>query len=765
MAPNATRAPPSTEPVVQRVHVGGLAPSVTPRDLVNRFSSFGTVQQGERGIQGLGTTPNGAPRSYAFFSLETTPAKFYRCVSMLNGSMWKSHKLKIGPAKPTWQERLNPKQSTPSSIQPKPKKRKRPSRDPDVGYAATRFEVVTPDNISKHRGWVLDAKPHHAVPLFPLVCRPAHPIYLAPKPTATSWTRGKARSSSLHDVESKKKNKASTTTTMDKEPLRRIKRIRIDPRRYGRKKVVFGSTAGSGRAGNDEDESSRTIRVGQWECEDAEDGAPHDADADDDDDDEDDGVGARTTTTTDPRDRDEVTWVFRARDGSVKRRETVRLNPHHRMVAHTDQFTALLEKLENPKCSIVPPLPPTTTTRNNLGTKTRSDQDAKKRSTTQVPSTDPDEASLTAPASSSSSLAAGVAVDKPTPGSSPRVRVRPRSLSPPPYVPSAPRTLLYNEEDAFQLVESSLDDRERARLAQQERDRLVKLAKGFVQGVEEGPEVERKHEKKEDEGRKVLPKVEGFANDDSDDDDVFEVLRLRGGGGVSSASDSEEDDSSESESDSDDDDDDVVVEGSKEPKGDSKNEAKAKTSLAKESLKDMFKPQEESAGFSLMSGLDLDLDLEDGTVRSPTPEPSIPIPSALPAPPPKVLPMYRPRPGRPGPDQVHQTPLQGPSQALFGFLNGVEGTDARARALGANEFWKSQTPEEIEADHAALRETLRGFARKRHREAVKRTKKRVVGGAGSGSAFGAGGAGGGGGGGRRGASSVGGAFTLDVVDA
>lgn len=49
----------STEPTTKRVHVGNLAPSVTAKDLVQRFSSFGTVQGGEAGVHGLGKTETG----------------------------------------------------------------------------------------------------------------------------------------------------------------------------------------------------------------------------------------------------------------------------------------------------------------------------------------------------------------------------------------------------------------------------------------------------------------------------------------------------------------------------------------------------------------------------------------------------------------------------------------------------------------------------------------------------------------------------------
>jgi len=163
---------------------------------------------------------------------------------------------------------------------------------------------------------------------------------------------------------------------------------------------------------------------------------------------------------------------------------------------------------------------------------------------------------------------------------------RARSLSPPPYIPSAPRQLLYNEEDAFQLRVSSLDDSTRESEAKKERERLVRLAMGIVEEVVEPVAEPSKIDVGEE--KRLLPKVEGFANeeDDSDDDEIFKqqaAMRLRGGGGVSSDSDSD------SESEEENEEGDVKMDGVDKP-------TTAKTTLVKESLKDMFKPQEEQAG-------------------------------------------------------------------------------------------------------------------------------------------------------------------------
>ena len=49
----------SDKPVTQRLHLSGLAPSVTAAELASRFSSFGTVVGGSDGVSGLGKDANG----------------------------------------------------------------------------------------------------------------------------------------------------------------------------------------------------------------------------------------------------------------------------------------------------------------------------------------------------------------------------------------------------------------------------------------------------------------------------------------------------------------------------------------------------------------------------------------------------------------------------------------------------------------------------------------------------------------------------------
>ncbi|BGP42331.1 hypothetical protein JCM10449v2_006336 [Rhodotorula kratochvilovae] len=657
----APAAPHSTEPVTKRIHVGGLAPSVQPKDLVQRFSSFGTVIGGENGVTGLGTTDTGLPRSFAFFSIETTDAKFARCMSMLNGSMWKAHKLRIAPAKPDWQQRRaeEREQAAKEAENPaaRPKKRKRASKAVNLGLPASHFELVTPDNMARHRGWVLDPKPVPQ-PLFPLIVRPSHPVDPPPKPAQTAWTRGTAKA---------KPSKAAREALragapLEKPALRRAKRIRIDPRRWGRQRVLFDATKA--------DESGASmLAVGMWECEDAPDG-----------------------DAAEPA----ATWVFKTRDGQVRRREMVRLT--QRSAPHTDRFTTLLEGLARPSA----PAP------------AAAKKEAKEEAY--------------------------------------------RSPSPPPYVPVAPRNLIYNEEDAFQLMATALDDEERDAAHAMERAAYRQLALGTLEEVGAAEELEEEEEVAEVDGP-ALPKVEGFAGDSDDDSDLFATLRLRGGGGVaSSGSDSSSDSDSDSDSSSDSDDDDASSTVKQSSEEAAPVAAQAKPTL-QDTLTSLFKPSaaasapdEAEGGFSLLAGMELDLDPDAARTPSPEPEPLSYEPTAPSYAPDRAQQGQRgfvPPPARDGGYRGGAAAgrFAGPSRAFFPFPAGAfTGTEGGAALLGgapgaeeklaraaqesaarvegaAKDFYRREGQEQIDAEHVALRELLRGHARKRHREAVKRTKK------------------------------------------
>ncbi|BGP26609.1 nucleolar protein 8 [Rhodotorula toruloides] len=672
-----------TAPVTKRVHVGGLAPSVSPRDLVQRFSSFGTVVGGEKGVDGLGKTDTGLHRSFAFFSLETTEAKFARCMSMLNGSMWKAHKLRIGPAKPDWQTRLASEREEAEKggggSTGRPKKRKKASKDPNVGKLAPHFELVTPENIERHRGWVLDPKPTPA-PIFPLILRPSHPVAPPPEAAKTAWSRGTAKAK---PSKAARASQRAGSVAMRPAPTR-IKRMRIDPRRWGRKRIVFDVLRATGK-----DVGANMCAIGTWECEEPEEPAP----------------GA------DP----EVTWVFKTRDGQVRRRETVRLT--QRSAPYTDRFTAMLDRM-------------------NQSTSTATL--ASKLEPARTPSI-----SQTKPAAASSA--------NPTQPHPPE-----RSASPPPYIAAAPRTLIYNEEDAFQLMAASLDDAERDVAHAMERAALRQFAIGALAEI-----VPDAYEEVDEEAPALpitvqserLPQVEGFAQEDDDDSDLFaalpanRTLRLRGGG-PSSDSDSD----SDSDASSSDSDESKSADDEEEPaKNEASSSAAAPAPSSKSALSSIFKTRDtstdggESGGFSLLAGMDLDLVPLERT-PSPPPAPAVSLPQQ---------PRFVAPPTRDGGYRTQHGPagqaFKGPSKAFFAFPSGgfedrrtgefdeakvakldemmrsrVEKAAEESRqriAEGSKDFWRHESQERIDEEHQKLRETLRGFARKRHREAAKRSKR------------------------------------------
>ncbi|GAA5961974.1 hypothetical protein JCM8115_001633 [Rhodotorula mucilaginosa] len=732
-ASTAAPARPSTsEPVTKRVHVGNLAPSVTAKDLVQRFSSFGTVIDGEHGVQGLGKTDTGTARAFAFFSLETTDAQFARCLSMLNGSTWKAHKLRIGPAKPDWQSRLaaereaaaaasegNGASSAAGSGSGPPKKRRKRSKDPNVGVAATHFELVDKDNIQRHRGWLLDPKPV-PTPLFPIIIRPSHPVGPPPAAPTTAWSRAPTKA---------KPSKAARAAArlggaaLERPSITRAKRMRIDPRRWGRQKIVFDlmpALEGKGhRAATAAGAGAPNMHaIGTWECEEPEEGAAEE-------------------------NKEQVTWVFKTRDGQVRRRETVRLTQR---TAHTDRFTTLLERLHQSSSA------PAQLAQGDDPTAVAGDKDNA--------ATMDDDAMPT------------IADDsvRPAPGTT----VRARSLSPPPYVPVAPRTLIYNEEDEFQLVATALNDDERALAHARERAEYRKLALSALAEIQDLEQVEVSSTTTEAAAAagadaattKPLPKVEGFAqaDDDDDDDEIFETLRLRGGaGGEASDSSSSSDEESSSDSDSDSNSDEASE--SADTAGVAGGAAQNPAAL-KETLTALFKPGSAAGGaaaptatdggggggFSLFADMDLDL---DGGEAEPADE-GVTIPLA---PPIDTVPVTRPLPLGPmrntsrfGPQVSSGLGLGAPSKPFFLFPSGPfedanrpgEVDEVEVAKLGlpavsierakdesrrriqdapAKDFWRHESQDEIDENHLKMRETLRGVGRKRHREAVKRTRK------------------------------------------
>jgi hypothetical protein len=101
----------------KRVFLGGLAPDITGKDLVERFQSFGTVSR----IQVANDATGDFHRGFAHFDLQTSEAQWRRLVTAYNGSNWRGGKLRIDEARPDYVTRLRKNDAAP----PPPVKRMR----------------------------------------------------------------------------------------------------------------------------------------------------------------------------------------------------------------------------------------------------------------------------------------------------------------------------------------------------------------------------------------------------------------------------------------------------------------------------------------------------------------------------------------------------------------------------------------------------------------------------------------------------------------
>jgi hypothetical protein len=107
-----------SEIISKRLHVSGLTPAITPEDLARRLNSFGTV----KALDGFGKLDGvGQPRKFGYVTLEGTRPQLQKCASLsgprdnyvddvpgmnvLSGAIWKGTKLRVGEAKPDYQER------------------------------------------------------------------------------------------------------------------------------------------------------------------------------------------------------------------------------------------------------------------------------------------------------------------------------------------------------------------------------------------------------------------------------------------------------------------------------------------------------------------------------------------------------------------------------------------------------------------------------------------------------------------------------------
>lgn len=82
------------EVITKRIHISGLTPAITSKDLSDRLGSFGTV----KAMDGFGAVDNlGQPRKFAYATLETTKGKLARCTLHVFGPSLRALTAAFGP--------------------------------------------------------------------------------------------------------------------------------------------------------------------------------------------------------------------------------------------------------------------------------------------------------------------------------------------------------------------------------------------------------------------------------------------------------------------------------------------------------------------------------------------------------------------------------------------------------------------------------------------------------------------------------------------
>lgn len=264
-----TSDPHQEENVAQkRLHISGLTASFSQEDLVRRFSTFGTVVA----LDGLGKRDAvGQLQPYAYLTLRAPAQQIHRCINLLSGSVWKGATLRIGEAKPDYQQRIlleNQKRRQEQEENRKnPKKTKR--LPPGMGFESSHMDPVDEKLVENGLAWGWKRTPAgHLVR--PLRMRPTHPL---PKPSRLSTlSRANvtdATDATQSDQDEQQQAASSRRARVNPRPPTKAHRITIDPTRYGSIHLsgpLLESLAAETHSSSDAFDAS-SLSPGEWHCE------------------------------------------------------------------------------------------------------------------------------------------------------------------------------------------------------------------------------------------------------------------------------------------------------------------------------------------------------------------------------------------------------------------------------------------------------------------------------------------------------------------
>lgn len=250
-----------SEVKIKRVHISGLNPEqCSVQDLHDRFKSFQLqvqeVYNWPPSKDGVGNVQN-----WCFVTLQGETGKIKRATEVLNGTIWKGSKLRIGTAKKEKWKQESTKVEEVADLDKEKKEKKRKSKrleSETVDQPVTSKQVEEGLWVSEIQaccktlvlicvtllqGWKKTPAGHL---LRPLHLRPSHPLSLP--------------SIERKDAEKKEKRKRKAGSARS---LTRAKRVTIDPSRYGAVHM----------AGPILDDGTKGLAPGcEWTCEETEDG-------------------------------------------------------------------------------------------------------------------------------------------------------------------------------------------------------------------------------------------------------------------------------------------------------------------------------------------------------------------------------------------------------------------------------------------------------------------------------------------------------------
>ncbi|UZJ54334.1 hypothetical protein CBS101457_003654 [Exobasidium rhododendri] len=266
---------------IKRLHISGLNPTqCSVQDLQSRFQSFQLqvrdIHNWPPGNDGVGDV-----QAWCFLTVEGEASKIKRATDLLNNTIWKGSKLRIGLAKKqAWAEEI--KEAVEVEPKTEKEKKKKKKRKPK-GVESERIDHPITDKEVTEGEWGWKKTPAGHL-LRPLHMRPSHPL---PRPTSGPVTP--------KEKDAKRKSKGAV-----KKPMTRTRRVTIDPSRYGAIHL----------SGVMLDDGTEGLPAGaEWECEESIEGGD-----------------------------DMAKWILRDVDGNVLKEEIVQLR-EEKIVHEQDQIT------------------------------------------------------------------------------------------------------------------------------------------------------------------------------------------------------------------------------------------------------------------------------------------------------------------------------------------------------------------------------------------------------------------------------------------